>query len=182
MVNLGFTQREGELIAEEMVGKAHPHVTTKEGDGIHMELKAWAQAGRPFVLSVVARLGNYTGVLDTGYGKMFLIDTSTGEVYHALNHIAHLNNCVFLDKEYYGTKSWLFISDEVEEHAKELGDLLDLIQDRKLGEAELKLAELQAKIPNHIEVQKASLLLRKEKTRATLHANNDADSAGLAQD
>ena len=133
MVSIGFTQREGEIIAEEMVGKGRQHVTTKAGDGTHMEWLAWVQAGRPFVLSVVARAGNYTGVLDTGFGGLFLIDTNTGEVSRALNHVAHLNNAVFLDKKYYGTKSWLFISDEVEEHA-------------------------------------------------TLHANNDADSTGLAQD
>lgn len=130
MISLGFTQREGEIIADDLHFEEHPHITTKAGNGTHMELLAWVQAGRPFVLSVVARAGNYTGVLDTGFGRLFLIDTNTGEVSRALNHVAHLNNAVFLDKEYYGTKSWLFIGDD----------------------------------------------------DATLHANNDADSTGLAQD
>lgn len=50
--------------------------------------------------------------------------------------------------------------------AKKLGDLLDLIQDRKIDEAEKLLAELTSEMPlQNVELAKARLLLRKEAFR-----------------
>ena len=177
MVNLGFTQKEGEILAEFMADKSSPHVLLKEGELMHMEIPQWVKAGRPFMLSVVARTENYTGVLDTGYGKMYLLDTETGEVSQALNHIATLNDAVFLDKKYYGVNHWIFIA-ENEKKTKLVGDILDFIQGHKFPDAEQLLNDM----PENIEKQKLRLLLRKEKLRATLHADNDADQTGVAKD
>lgn len=176
MVNLGFTQKEGEMLAEFMADKSSPHVLLEEGKKLHMELPQWVQAGRPFVLSVVARVENYTGVLDTGYRKMYLLDTETGEVSQALNRIAMLNDAVFLDKKYYGISHWIFIA-ENEKKTKMVGDILDFIQDRKFPDAEQLLNDM----PENIEKQKLRLLLRKERLRATLHADNDADKTRVAK-
>lgn len=182
MVNLGFTKQEKRLFTD-VIRSGHLNYFTNVGESVNIELDEWVRRGRPHVLSVVARIGNYTAVLDTGYGKMFLLDTNTGEVAQALNHVAHLNRAVFLDKEYYGTKNWLFIADEAEEYAVELGNLFDLIQDKKLTEAEQLLDELSSKLsPNCTELLKAKMMLRKEQHRATLHADNDANSGGLATD
>ena len=113
MVNLGFTEQE-KAILDKPFASGHPHVFLNKEDGICLEVEAWIKANRPHVLIVVARSANYTGVMDTGYGKMFLLDTNTGEVSQALNHIALLNNAVFLDKKYYGANSYIFISDAAE--------------------------------------------------------------------
>lgn len=182
MVNLGFTEQEKKMFVG-AINSGHPHCFTNAEESVNMSLESWVRARRPHVLSVVARIGNYTGVLDTGYGRLFLLDTNTGEVAQALNHVAHLNRAVFLDKEYYGTKNWLFIADEAEEYAIELGNLFDLIQDKKLTEAEQLLDELGSKLsPNCTELLKAKMMLKKEQHRATLHADNDANSGGLATD
>ena len=109
MVNLGFTEQEKAILGKPFTS-GHPHVFLNKEDGIRLEVDAWIKAGRPHVLVVVARSANYTGVMDTGYGKMFLLDTNTDEMSQALNHIALLNNAVFLDKRYYGTNSHIFIS------------------------------------------------------------------------
>lgn len=169
MVSLGFTEQE-KAILDKPFASGHPHVFLNKEDGIGLEIEAWVKAGRPHVLIVVARSANYTGVMDTGYGKMFLLDTNTGESVQALNHIALLNNAVFLDKKYYGANSYIFISDDAEKYAKELGNLFDLIQDKKLTEAEQLLNKLSSKLsPNSTELMKAKLLLRKEQHRANLH-------------
>ncbi|MGL4616107.1 MAG: hypothetical protein ACRCVV_19880 [Shewanella sp.] len=181
MVNLGFTEQEKAILKPFASG--HPHVFLNKEDGICLEVEAWVKANRPHVLIVVARNANYTGVMDTGYGKMFLLDTNTGESVQALNHIALLNNAVFLDKKYYGTNSYIFISDDLEEYTKELGDALDYIQDGKLDAADCLLKQLSAVLsPNNTDLMKAKLLLRKEQHRANLHANNDEYGAGLATD
>lgn len=182
MVNLGFTDQE-KAILDKPFASGHPHVFLNKEDGICLEVEAWVKANRPHVLIVVARSANYTGVMDTGYGKMFLLDTNTGEMSQALNHVALLNNAVFLDKEYYGANSYIFISDDAEKYAKELGDALDYIQDGELDAAECLLKQLSAVLsPNSTELMKAKLLLRKEQHRANLHAGNDEDGAGLAKD
>lgn len=183
MVNLGFTEQE-KAILDKPFASGHPHVFLNKEDGICLEVEAWIKANRPHVLIVVARSANYTGVMDTGYGKMFLLDTNTGEMSQALNHIAMLNNAVFLDKKYYGANSYIFISDDMaEQYAKELGDALDYIQDGKLDAAELLLKQLSTVLsPNSTDLMKAKLLLRKEQHRANLHAGNDENGAGLATD
>lgn len=121
MVNLGFTEQEKAILDKPSMS-GHPHVFLNKEEGICLGIEAWIKAGRPHVLVVVARSGKYTGVIDTGYGKMFLLDTNTGELSQALNHIAILNNAVFLDKDYYGTNSYIFISNDAEKYAKELGN------------------------------------------------------------
>ena len=182
MVNLGFTEQEKAILDKPFLS-GHPHVFLNKEDGICLEIEAWIKAGRPHVLIVVARSANYTGVMDTGYGKMFLLDTNTSEMSQALNHIALLNNAVFLDKKYYGANSYIFISDDAEKYAKELGDALDYIQDGKLDAAECLLKQLSNVLsPNNTELMKAKLLLRKEQHRANLHASNDGNSAGMATD
>lgn len=182
MVNLGFTEQEKEILDKPFLS-GHPHVFLNKEDGICLEVEAWVKANRPHVLIVVARSANYTGVMDTGYGKMFLLDTNTDEMSQALNHIAMLNNAVFLDKKYYGASSYIFISDDLEKYAKELGDALDYIQDGKLDAADCLLKQLSAVLsPNNTDLMKARLLLRKEQHRANLHADNDEDGAGLATD
>ena len=168
MVNLGFTEQE-RAILDKPFASGHPHVFLNKEDGICLEVEAWIKAGRPHVLVVVARSANYTGVMDTGYGKMFLLDTETGEVAQALNHIALLNDAMFLDKKYYGISHWIFIA-ENEKKTKMVGDILDFIQDRKFLDAE------------NIEKQKLRLLLRKERLRAKLHAANDEDYIRLETD
>lgn len=154
MNNLDFTQKERKMLAEFMADKSSTHVLLK-----------------------VARMENYTGVLDTGYGKMYLLDTETGEVSQALNRVATLNDAVFLDKEYYGANHWIFLA-ENEKKTKMIGDILDFIQDRKFPDAEQLLNDM----PEDIEKQKLRLLLRKEKLRATLHADNDENETGVAKD
>ena len=77
MVNLGFTEQE-KAILDKPFASGHPHVFLNKEDGICLEVEAWIKANRPHVLIVVARSANYTGVMDTGYGKMFLLDTNTG--------------------------------------------------------------------------------------------------------
>lgn len=182
MVNLGFTEQEKAILDKPFLS-GHPHVFLNKEDGICLEIEAWIKANRPHVLIVVARSANYTGVMDTGYGKMFLLDTNTGESVQALNHIALLNNAVFLDKNYYGANSYIFISDDLEKYAKELGDALDYIQDGELDAAECLLKQLSSVLsPNNTDLMKAKLLLRKEQHRANLHADNDEDGAGLATD
>lgn len=182
MVNLGFTEQE-KAILDKPFASGHPHVFLNKEDGICLEVEAWVKANRPHVLIVVARSANYTGVMDTGYGKMFLLDMNTGESVQALNHIAMLNNAVFLDKKYYGANSYIFISDDLEKYAKELGDALDYIQDGKLDAADCLLKQLSSVLsPNNTDLMKAKLLLRKEQHRANLHADNDEDGAGLATD
>ena len=183
MVNLGFTEQEKAILDKPFLS-GHPHVFLNKEDGIGLEIEAWIKANRPHVLIVVARSANYTGVMDTGYGKMFLLDTNTDEVSQALNHIALLNNAVFLDKKYYSANSYIFISDDMaEKYAKELGDALDYIQDGKLDAAECLLKQLSNVLsPNNTELMKAKLLLRKGQHRANLHADNDEDGAGLATD
>ena len=182
MVNLGFTEQE-KAILDKPFASGHPHVFLNKEDGICLEVEAWIKANRPHVLIVVARSANYTGIMDTGYGKMFLLDTNTGEMSQALNHIAVLNNAVFLDKEYYGANSYIFISDDAEKYAKELGDALDYIQDGKLDAADCLLKQLSAVLsPNNTELMKAKLLLHKEQHRANLHAGNDENGTGVATD
>ena len=182
MINLGFTEQE-KAILDKPFASDHPHVFLNKEDGICLEVEAWIKANRPHVLIVVARSANYTGVMDTGYGKMFLLDTNTGEMSQALNHIALLNNAVFLDKKYYGANSYIFISDDAEKYAKELGDALDYIQDGKLDDADRLLKQLSTILsPNNTDLMKAKLLLRKEQHRANLHADDDEDGAGLATD
>ena len=176
MVNLGFTEQE-RAILDKPFASGHPHVFLNKEDGIRLEVDAWIKAGRPHVLVVVARSANYTGVLDTGYGKMYLLDTETGEVAQALNHIATLNDAAFLDKKYYGISHWIFIA-ENEKKTKMVGDILDFIQDRKFLDAE----NLIHGMPENIEKQKLRLLIRKERLRAKLHADNDGNGAGLAKD
>ena len=173
MVNLGFTEQEKAILDKPFLS-GHPHVFLNKEDGIGLEVEAWIKANRPHVLIVVARSANYTGVMDTGYGKMFLLDTNTGEMSQALNHIAILNNAVFLDKQYYGANSYIFVSDDLEKYAVELGNLFDLIQDKKLAEAEQLLKQLSAVLsPNNTDLMKAKLLLRKEQHRA---GNNEVDN------
>ena len=183
MVNLGFTEQE-KAILDKPFRSGHPHVFMSKEEGLYMETDEWVSANRPHVLVVVARSANYTGVMDTGYGKMFLLDTNTGEMSQALNHIAQLNNAVFLDKQYYGSNSYIFISDDLaEQYAKELGDALDYIQDGKLDDADCLLKQLSTVLsPNNTDLMKAKLLLRKEQHRANLHAGNDENGAGLATD
>lgn len=183
MINLGFTEQEKAILDKPFLS-GHPHVFLNKEDGICLGVEAWVKANRPHVLIVVARSANYTGVMDTGYGKMFLLDMNTGEVSQALNHIAKLNSAVFLDKQYYGTNGYIFVCDELaEKYAKELGDALDYIQDGELDAAECLLKQLSAVLsPNSTELMKAKLLLRKEQHRANLHADNDEDGAGLATD
>ena len=174
MVNLGFTEQE-KAILDKPFASDHPHVFLNKEDGICLEVEAWIKANRPHVLIVVARSANYTGVMDTGYGKMFLLDTNTGEMSQALNHIALLNNAVFLDKKYYGANSYIFINDDLaEKYAKELGDALDYIQDGKLDDADRLLKQLSTILsPNNTDLMKAKLLLRKEKLRA---GNDEVDN------
>lgn len=182
MVNLGFTEQEKKMF-DGAINSGWQHCFTNAEEDVNMEVNEWVSRGRPHVLSVVARIGNFTAVLDTGYGRMFLLDTNTNEIAQTRQHVAILNNVVFLDKEYYGTKHWLFIADEAEEYAVKLGNLFDLIQDKKLTEAEQLLDELGSKLsPNCTELNKARLMLKKEQHRATLHADNDGNSAGLATD
>lgn len=114
MVNLGFTEQEKAMFAG-AINSGWQHCFTNAEESINIEVNEWVRRGRPHVLSVVARLGNYTAVLDTGYGRMFLLDTATNEFAQTRQHVVTLNDAVFLDKEYFGCKHWLFVSEEAKQ-------------------------------------------------------------------
>lgn len=104
--NLGFTQREAELLNELFAGwqatEGHPlgrsYVMTQAGDPIQCKLEGW---NNNYHLSLIARRENFAVALDTGYGFLFLIDTITGEVNHGKEQVL-LNSAVVLCAEYYG--------------------------------------------------------------------------------
>lgn len=117
--NLGFTEREIALINQLIetwrgigCSLAHDCIFTNAGDSVNREIpddEAW---DGKYHLSVLERSGPFTAVLDTGYGKLFLIDTDVGLVYYANGHVCAGSGAVMIDAEYYGTNYWLYVHEK----------------------------------------------------------------------
>ena len=115
--NLGFTEREAELIDEIMVdwqnsgigSLAHSYIMTKEGEPVNRELDDSQEWDGSYYLSVVERSGPFTAVLDTGYGNLFLIDTLRGTVHYSYGSACATDYAVMMDAEYHGVENWLYV-------------------------------------------------------------------------
>lgn len=115
--NLGFTFRESSLLDSLMVewqsggveSLAHSYIMTKEGESVNRELDYSQPWDGSYYLSVVERSGPFTAVLDTGYGKLFLIDTLRGTVHYSNGNACATDYAVMLDAEYYGVENWLYV-------------------------------------------------------------------------
>lgn len=115
--NLGFTEKEAELIDSLMVewqscgvgALAHSYILTKEGESVNRELYYSQPWDGSYYLSVVERSGPFTAVLDTGYGKLFLIDTLRGTVHYSNDSACATDYAVMMDAEYYGVENWLYV-------------------------------------------------------------------------
>lgn len=114
--NLGFTEREAEVLTNLLTSwqcpEGHPlgrsYVLTTEGEDVNCEVEGW---NHNYHLSLIARRGNYSVALDTGYGFIFLLDTATGEANHGQDQVL-LNDAVVLDAEYYGLSEFFIYTRE----------------------------------------------------------------------
>ena len=112
-INLGFTEREAEVLGEllekwqtEGGNLAESYVMTPAGAEIQCQESFWAGE---YYLSLIARRENFAVALDTGHGFLFLIDTATGEAAHGKEQVL-LNEAAVLDAEYYGLdKFYIYI-------------------------------------------------------------------------
>lgn len=118
--NLGFTEKEAELIDTLISGwqveggphsLAHSYILTEAGTPVNRELDYIEPWDGSFYLSVLERSGPFTAVLDTGHGRLFLIDTAAGVVHHSNGNACATDKAVMLDAEYYGVANWLYINE-----------------------------------------------------------------------
>ena len=115
--NLGFTYEEAHLIDSLMVewqscgvgACSHSYIMTKEGEPVNRELDYSQPWDGSYYLSAVERSGPFTAVIDTGYGKLFLIDTLRGTVHYSNGAACATDYAVMLDAEYHGVENWLYV-------------------------------------------------------------------------
>ena len=116
-VNLGFTEREAELLDSLMAewhscgigALAHSYIMTKKGEPVNRELDYSQPWDGSYYLSVIERSGPFAAVLDTGHGKLFLIDTLRGTVHYSACSACATDYAVMLDAEYHGVENWLYV-------------------------------------------------------------------------
>lgn len=113
--NLGFTEKEAEIIDEYIVGLqnkggfyARSYSILPAGQ-LHSTIEYELHEEVPFALSVVERSGEFTAVLDTGHSTLFLIDTARNKVSHG-QEIVVMDNATMLNAEYYSSDYFIFIA------------------------------------------------------------------------
>ncbi len=113
--NIGFTEKEAEIIDEYIVG-------LQKVGGFYARSYSILPAGQlqstidhesheeiPFALSVVERSGEFTAVFDTAHSTLFLIDTARNKVVHG-QEIVILDNAIMLNANIYSADYFIFIA------------------------------------------------------------------------
>lgn len=116
--NLGFTDQEARLICELIVSFvtecpniAYGHICTEAGESVIRDLVYNEPWDGSYYLSVIERSGQFTAVVDTGHGWLFMIDTDAGEVHHSGGNVCATSKAVMLDAEYFSVDNWLYVNE-----------------------------------------------------------------------
>lgn len=90
------------------------HITGIEFDQFQKQnnkskTECWFELGRPYVWHIAEQYGETTVLIDSGWGFMAVYNRTDGLIQATSSNMIEIGDVIVLDKEYYGTESYIHI-------------------------------------------------------------------------